>query len=291
MSSIFIEHGQGNLPRLPAHQNPGLELSYLQRGRLTWQCEDESEIVPPESLYFTLPWQRHGSVSEFEPGHYWYFIVIRLESERPHVQFPAELGFDPATEKTIGRLLTQARGHVRPASELTRLLMPSLVEELEHPGLLHGPRVMRMASLLILELALHLENPELVPRTLAAPRFARLMEELQGHCAEPWTLEQMASRVRLGPTHFTTLFRQQTGDSPMHYIQRLRIDAARKLLRTTNRNITDIAMECGFSSSQHLAHVFKQFIGVTASAYRQHGPPELVLPRVRAEVSHDEIKP
>ena len=279
MSSIFIEYGQGNLPRLPLHQNPGLELIYLQRGKLTWQCENKLEIVPPESLYFTLPWQTHGSVSEFEPGHYWYFVVIRVESSRPHVRFPAELGFDSATEETISRLLTRASGHVRPASELVHLLLPSLVEELEHPGLLHGPRVMRMTSQLILELARKLENSEPVPQTLEALRFEKLLEELRGNCAEPWTLEQMASRVHLGPTQFTALFRRQTGDSPLHYIQRLRIDGARKLLRTTQRNVTDIAMECGFSSSQHLAHVFKQFTGVTASAYRQYGPPDLVLPR------------
>ncbi len=279
MSSIFIEYGQGNLPRLPLHQNPGLELTYLQRGKLAWQCENQSEVVPPESLYFTLPWQTHGSISEFEPGHHWYFVVIRLESSRPYIRFPAKLGFNPATEKAISRSLTHASGHVRPASKLVRLLMPSLVEELERPGHLHGPRVVQMASLLILELNLHLQNPAPVPQTLEASRFAQLLEELRGQFAEPWTLEQMASRVRLGPTHFTALFRQQTGDTPMHYIQRVRIDAARKLLRTTNRNVTDIALECGFSSSQHLAHVFKQFVGVTASAYRRDGPPHLVLPR------------
>jgi len=43
---------------------------------LVWQCDGKPEAVPPESLYFTLGWQEHGSIWEFEPGHYWYFVVI-----------------------------------------------------------------------------------------------------------------------------------------------------------------------------------------------------------------------
>jgi transcriptional regulator GlxA family with amidase domain len=57
------------------------------------------------------------------------------------------------------------------------------------------------------------------------------------------------------------------------------VERARRLLRTTNLSVTEIALACGFASSQHFARVFQQFTGVTASAYRQHGPPVVVLPR------------
>ena len=280
MSKIFMEYGQGNLPRLPRHQNPGLEIIYLQEGHLLWECEGKKESYPPETLYFTLPGQIHGSALEFEPAHYWYFVVIRADFKGSLLQFPKELGFDVATEKTISDLLTQATEHVVPASNIAKALLPGLVEELEKPGILYRPRVLRITGQLILDLAISCSRRPPLASASEAARFAKLLAELAATSSEPWTLEEMASRLRLGMTRFTALFRQQTGESPMHHLQRLRIDRARKLLRTSDASITDIAMACGFSSSQHFAHVFRQYTNSTALEYRRHGPPELILPRI-----------
>lgn len=70
----------------------------------------------------------------------------------------------------------------------------------------------------------------------------------------------------------------------MHYLNRLRIDRARVGLRNTAASITDIALDCGFCSSQHFARVFRQFTGMTALEYRQKKLPALRLPRSRRQV-------
>jgi AraC-like DNA-binding protein len=282
MQIIFEEFGKGTLQRLPHHKNPGLEIVYLRHGHLVWECDGKPEAVPPESLYFTLPWQEHGSAWEFEPGHYWYFVVLRLEDESKRLRFSKALGFDSATERMVRRRLVQASRHSLSAPPLVRALMPALVEELEHPGALHQPLVSRMAAQLVLELARLLGKPKDTRRQDDADRFSALLTELRRTCAEPWTLEKMAARLQLRRTRFSALFRHYTGDTPLHYLLRLRVEQARHLLRTTDRNVTDIAMACGFASSQHLARIFHQFTGVTASAYRRHGAPLLHLPRGRS---------
>jgi AraC-like DNA-binding protein len=279
MKELFDEFGQGSLSRLPAHCNPGLEIVYLRHGHLVWQCDGKPEAVRPESIYFTLPQQEHGSVWEFEPGHYWYFVVIRLQDESRQLRFPKALGLDEATVATVRRLLVRAPRHAWPATPLVRVLMPALVEELEHPGALHRPRVIQMTAQLVLELARLIGEPEDARQRTDADRFSRLLAELQRTCAEPWTLDQMAARLQLRRTRFSALFHHYTGDAPLHYLLRLRVEQARRLLRTTDQSVTEIAMACGFASSQHFARVFQQFTGVTASAYRKHGPPPLRLPR------------
>jgi AraC-like DNA-binding protein len=279
MKELFHEYGQGSLSRLPEHRNPGLEIVYLRHGHLVWQCDSKPEAVRPESLFFTLPWQEHGSVWEFEPGHYWYFIVIRLTAENRRLRFPKALGLDGPTAATVRRLLARAPHHAWPASPLVRVLMPALVEELEHPGRLHRPRVIQMTAQLVLELARMIGEPQTPQQRGDADRFSRLLAELQQTSAEPWTLDQMAARLRLRRTRFNALFHHYTGDAPLHYLRRLRVEQARRLLRATDQSVTQIALACGFVSSQHFARVFQQFTGVTASTYRQHGPPPVRLPR------------
>lgn len=279
MTELFHEFGQGCLPRLPAHRNPGLEIVYLRHGHLVWQCDGKPEAVRPDSLYFTLPWQEHGSVWDFEPGHYWYYVVICLADKTRELRLPKALGFGAPTADAVRRLLAGAPHHAWPATLLARVLLPSLVEELEHPGPLHRPRVIHMTAQLVLELARLISLPEDERQRGDADRFSKLLAELDQTCTEPWTLDEMAMRLQLRRTRFSELFHHYTGDTPLHYLARLRVERARRLLQTTRQNITEIAFECGFASSQHFARVFLQFTGVTASAYRQHGPPPLHLPR------------
>src|SRR5271155_5252081 len=66
---LFEEYGQGSIARLPPHQNGGLELHYISSGHLHWRIEDRVYLVPPRSVFFTFPWEKHGGTSDFEPGH------------------------------------------------------------------------------------------------------------------------------------------------------------------------------------------------------------------------------
>lgn len=280
---LFDEFGHGSLARLPCHRNPGLEIVYLRHGHLVWQCDGRQEAVRPDSVFFTLPWQEHGSVLEFEPGHEWYFAVIRLNSGR-NFTFPGCLGWDRPTTTEVRRLLSLASQHAWPATPLMRVGLPTLVNELERPGPLHQARVVHLTGHLILELARIVSLPQSQAQRHDAERFSALLAELERRCDEPWTLAAMAERLGLKRSQFTALFHHATGDAPMHYLNRLRVNMARQLLHRSDQTITQIAFDCGFSSSQHFARVFQSFTGVTATTYRQHGPPEIDLPR-RGSVS------
>ena len=283
MNNLFDEFGTGNLPRLPLHKNPGLEIVLLHRGHLVWECEGKQENVYPDSLYFTLPWQEHGSTGEFEPGHEWSFVVLFLPGAGltgpTPFDFPAELGFDNATSEFIGNLLLNAPRHAWPSTPLFRVVLSSLVAELSSPRLFHRPRTIHLTAQLILELAAILEQPENQPDPMEAERLPWLLHELKQRCAEPWTLNDMAALIGLKHARFTLLFHHYTGDSPLRYLNRLRVEKARFMLRSTPKPITWIALECGFCSSQHFARVFREFTGVTAQEYRQNKLSPLELPR------------
>ena len=97
-------------------------------------------------------------------------------------------------------------------------------------------------------------------------------EELRDHrslLAGEWTVGKMARRCKLGVTRFTQFSRLMNNMTPMQYLRRCRIEAACRLMREQPaRTITAIAMDCGFSSSQRFATVFRGMMGCTPRIYR-----------------------
>ena len=83
------------------------------------------------------------------------------------------------------------------------------------------------------------------------------------------TVPELAARVNLPTTQFTRIFKRQTESTPAQYIARTRINAARVLLESTDRLMTDIAIATGFYDHAHFIKTFKSIVGVTPSRYRK----------------------
>ncbi|MCR5750331.1 MAG: AraC family transcriptional regulator [Kiritimatiellae bacterium] len=83
------------------------------------------------------------------------------------------------------------------------------------------------------------------------------------------SVADLARRANLSESQFTRIFRRQTETSPAHYIVQTRINAARTLLETTDKLLTDIATETGFYDHAHFIRTFKRLVGMTPSRYRK----------------------
>lgn len=90
------------------------------------------------------------------------------------------------------------------------------------------------------------------------------------HLSENITIEDMAKRARLSPSHFSTLFRKHFGQSPYQYLLQLRIDHAEELLRNSALKLHQIAENCGFADAQHFSKTFKKMTGKTPGSLRKH---------------------
>lgn len=109
-------------------------------------------------------------------------------------------------------------------------------------------------------------------RNALAPRtFARVKAHIEAHLAENVTLDQLAAVAGLSRFHLCRAFRETTGYPPHAYLTRVRLAAARRLLRGGDLPIRTIAAMCGFASPNQFATSFRRHLGVTPSAYRQSG--------------------
>ena len=104
-----------------------------------------------------------------------------------------------------------------------------------------------------------------------ATRFNRVVDFIQAHLSEPMNLEALAGVACFSPCHFHRLFHGWMGETIHDFIFRLRVErAAAQLVYNPRKSITEIALDCGFSSSSTFARAFKAFHGLSASEWRKN---------------------
>lgn len=95
----------------------------------------------------------------------------------------------------------------------------------------------------------------------------RAKEYIHTHFSENLTVEEIAEQAYLSPFYLSKVFKRETGISIHKYLNLIRIDKARDLLRSGLNPIT-AAVETGFVDQSHFTHWFKRITGVTPSVYR-----------------------
>ena len=94
------------------------------------------------------------------------------------------------------------------------------------------------------------------------------LEYIALHFSEDMKLEDLAKMSYLSPHYFSTIFKETTRTSLSAYIQKVRINHACQLLKTTKLDIAHIAAECGFNSVSYFNKIFRSWIDCTPLEYR-----------------------
>ncbi|NOK19682.1 GlxA family transcriptional regulator [Corallococcus carmarthensis] len=128
------------------------------------------------------------------------------------------------------------------------------------------------AKMLLVEPGRRFQAPYAVhaaPRDHGDTAVLRAQEWLEAHLCGPVTLTGAAVAASLGERTLLRRFRKATGDTPLDYVQRLRVEAARRLLETTPRTVEDIAQAIGYADTTSFRRRFKARTGLTPDAYRK----------------------
>ena len=104
-------------------------------------------------------------------------------------------------------------------------------------------------------------------------RLLRARDAMDRAYAEPLDIRAVAAVAHVSPAHFIRSFGAVFGETPHRYLQRRRVERSMFLLRETDRSVTDICLDVGFSSLGTFSRTFREIVGETPSAYRAgHGP-------------------
>ncbi|WP_339278923.1 AraC family transcriptional regulator [Paenibacillus sp. FSL W8-1187] len=100
-------------------------------------------------------------------------------------------------------------------------------------------------------------------------RLKRVISHLQEHYGRPIRIAELAGLAAMSEGHFSRFFREMTGQTPIAYLNALRIRRAAERLRRTELRIADIALECGFDNISYFVRQFQRQLKETPSAFRR----------------------
>jgi transcriptional regulator GlxA family with amidase domain len=99
--------------------------------------------------------------------------------------------------------------------------------------------------------------------------FSDLVEWISEHLGEDLDVERLAARAHMSPRHFTRVFREQMQCPPAKFVERMRIETARRLLEETPLQVAAVAGRCGFGDEERMRRAFLRRLKVSPSAYRE----------------------
>jgi AraC-like DNA-binding protein len=99
-------------------------------------------------------------------------------------------------------------------------------------------------------------------------RMLRSRDAIDRAYALPLDIPKLAEVASVSEAHFIRTFKATFGETPHRYLQRRRVERAMFMLRESDRSVTDICMEVGFSSLGTFSRTFRDIVHVTPSEYR-----------------------
>ena len=104
-------------------------------------------------------------------------------------------------------------------------------------------------------------------------RLLRARDAMDRTYAQPLDVPALARIACVSRAHFIRTFRATFGETPHRYLQRRRVERAMWLLRETDRSVTDICLDVGFTSLGTFSRTFREIVGQSPVAYRRGTEP------------------
>jgi AraC family L-rhamnose operon regulatory protein RhaS len=264
------------------HRNEGIEIMFVETGHVGFSVEGGEYALRAGDLTYTDPWQPHclGNPHVGATRVHWFVVDVGVRARGERWRWPAWIVLTSDDRRDFQRLLARVEKPVwQTGPDVTRCFQ-RIAEVVQADRF--GERLSLLAALVNEVLALLLAMQRRPAEQQELTRGLRAVEEFWADLiADPpflrreWTVRRMAAECGLSASQFARHTRQLTNQAPAHYLTQCRLEAAAEMLvEQPERQVTDIALACGFSSSQYFSGCFRRRFGCSPQVYRiqQHAP-------------------
>ena len=262
---------------LDAHRNEGIEIMFLETGTMAFSADGKRYNLRAGQFTITRPWQLHKlGAPNIGPGRL-HWLILDVGVRRPHQtwHWPEWMVL---TKEDLAELTVKLRHNENPLWTATPAITQAFRELARTVEAWNQPRAVSRLATFLNQLFLGIldalseqqtqETPDLTSRQRTVELFLHEVENNLAVSSEPWSINSMAEHCGMGVTAFSKYCRELVNAGPMEYLNRCRLDRAAQQLRdNTDLSITDIALACGFNSSQYFATRFRQRFHVSPSRF------------------------
>ena len=253
--SIAIQRAQGvNDNMKKPHYHEFYELYYLESGSRIHMADDLLLRIGPGDFLLFPPYSMHYSYGEKDMPFQRLVLYFMPET----IALSRDLG--PLSQKTH---LFQTDSH----HEIHELLC-SLLREETRKDLCYQDAMRFLLNQLLVTLLRWPEQPA-VPLPPPGNRMSDIIRYLNENYTDPISLEALASRFYVSPSHLCREFKKHTGSTVIQYVNELRILHARWLLLKTPKSVTEISRDTGFANISHFNRTYKAVTGMSPRETRQ----------------------
>lgn len=250
-----------------------IRIYFIVDGKFEWIINERHHILYPGDLALILPGQTfRGEKDILNIGTLsWLHLQIdKIDATGMSLGTWSHLSKNECL--TIGKILQVNNATVLKLKD-AQTIMQTLRDELMSQEIGFTTRINQLIDELFIGIARQSTRQNNSQRDFPKT-FMKLEQTLRQNLANQWTVEEMAALTGLGTTAFTEKVKNYTGFSPLNYLINIRISEAIKLLNRQEENVTDIALQTGFYSSQHFSTTFKKLTGYTPSDFRKRNLPK-----------------
>ena len=231
---------------------PFVMLQYTKKGEGRFEFEGLIRPVPPGHAFVAVvP----------EKSRYFYPPDARAPWVFSWINFYGELGL------RLWRELREQAGPVLALSPLAVRLLHRLIARTSGRGWTDPYETSRAAYSFYLEVLRHL------PKRAPSQPFHDVILYFRAHYQKAIRMKEVADQAGMSREHFTRLFTAQMQEPPAAFLRRIRLEAAARLLRTTELPRAEIAFRSGWASPAKMDFFFKRHYGVSPKIYRRRAEP------------------
>ena len=119
-------------------------------------------------------------------------------------------------------------------------------------------------------------SAQLAAQTAQRAPLREVQQWITEHPAGDLSIEALAARARLSPRHFARAFREETGMTPGRYVDRVRLEHARRLLEDASDGIEEISRASGYGTPEAMRRAFVRALGTAPAEYRRRFRPTVI---------------
>jgi AraC-like DNA-binding protein len=246
----YISHVTG----IPGHAHKNeYEFHYLPKANCQWINGGRSLQLPDNSLVYSEPRVPH-TIPIKQPPHFieWYFFRFTVSNSSLRLFAGLRNAF-------------KAKGYLRLGPHYDALFREMLLRLKTTDEFLHESGNHLFASFLY-EIASNGRHASMIKGSIYVDSLVRQMQQA---VPQGLDLSAIAGKMGIDKSYLIRLFKKRTGASPIKFFNKLKTDAAAHMLAETAAPINEIARQLGFCDEFYFSRLFKQYIGLSPTAYRQ----------------------
>lgn len=252
--------------------SPFMRLYYVTEGKAQIELPTGSYTLKPNYMYIILPFTTHSYICD---NHFCHYYIHIYDEYQPANEIYEEWN-SPMEIKarefdlTLFKRLYEINPHMSlpNATPTTYDNKPTLIESIKKNK--QSPLYDQIESrgIIFQLLSEFMRHSIKKVKDKKDKRIEKTLSYIHSHIYENISLDELADSTCLSKDHFIRLFKQETGTTPLQYINQKKIEKAQLILVTDNMPVKNIAFTLGFDDYSYFNRLFKKLTGTTPQEYR-----------------------